>query len=44
LKEWTRKRLAGSLEAEGFGVAIEEDTAPDRKGQVIDQRPGLAIP
>ncbi|MFN8522654.1 MAG: protein kinase [Chloroflexota bacterium] len=29
-----------ALESAGFSVAVEEQTAPDRKGQVINQRPG----
>jgi serine/threonine-protein kinase len=34
------KEARRSLEGAGFGVAVEEDTAPERKGQVINQKPG----
>jgi beta-lactam-binding protein with PASTA domain len=28
------------LEGQGFGVDVRKDSAPDRKGEVIDQNPG----
>ena len=34
------RQARAALEREGFKVEVEEDTAPDRKGQVINQIPG----